>query len=189
MKKQNIKKKEVVVKKSEVKQSEVKPQPAISDVESRRQFLQKLWKGLGIVASIEVAAVFFGFLFSGKKDEQKIKPKQLIETGNVESFKKNSVTAFRGGRFYLARLLDGGFIAVSLRCTHLGCSINWEEDKNRFICPCHSSAFYINGEVQNPPAPNALDYFPVFIENGIVKVDVGTKLQRSRFEKSQVTYV
>jgi cytochrome b6-f complex iron-sulfur subunit len=189
MKKQNIKKKEVVVKKSEVQQSEVKPQPAISDAESRRQFLQKLWKGLGIVASIEVAAVFFGFLFSGKKDEQKIKPKQLIEAGNVESFKKNSVTAFRGGRFYLARLLDGGFIAVSLRCTHLGCSINWEEDKNRFICPCHSSAFYINGEVQNPPAPNALDYFPVFIENGIVKVDVGTKLQRSRFEKSQVTYV
>ncbi len=183
MKKQNIKKKEVVT-----KQNEAKPQSTISDVESRRVFLQKLWKGLGVVASIEVAAVFFGFLFSAKKDDPTLKPKQLIEAGNVESFKENSVTVFRGGRFYLARLLDGGFIALSLRCTHLGCSINWEEDKNRFICPCHSSAFYINGEVQNPPAPSALDYFPVLIQNGIVKVDIGTKLSRTRFDKSQITY-
>jgi len=183
MKKQNIKKKEVAT-----KQSELKPQSTISDVESRRVFLQKLWKGLGVVASIEVVAVFFGFLFSGKKDDPTLKQKQLIEAGNVESFKENSVTVFRGGRFYLARLLDGGFMALSLRCTRLGCSINWEEDKNRFICPCHSSAFYINGEVQNPPAPYALDHFPVLIQNGIVKVDVGTKLTRTRFDKSQITY-
>ena len=183
MKKQNIKKKEVVT-----KQREARPQSTITDVESRRVFLQKLWKGLGVVASIEVIAVFFGFLFSGKKDDTALKPRQLIEAGNVESFKENSVTVFRGGRFYLTRLLDGGFIALSLRCTHLGCSINWEEDKNRFICPCHSSAFYINGEVQNPPAPSALDYFPVLIENGIVKVDIGTKLTRTRFDKSQITY-
>ncbi len=183
MKKQNIKKKEAVT-----KQSELKPQSATTDVESRREFLQKLWKGLGVVASIEVIAVFFGFLFSGKKDDQTLNPKQLIEAGNVESFQKNSVTVFRGGRFYLARLLDGGFIALSLRCTHLGCSINWEEDKKRFICPCHSSSFYINGEVQNPPAPSALDHFPVIIENGIVKVDIGTKIVRTRFDKSQITY-
>ena len=168
---------------------EDKTLPKLNDVESRREFLHKLWKWLGIVASVEVIAMLVGFLFSDKRSNEKLRPKQLLEAGSVESFKNNSVTAFRGGRFYLVRLLDGGFMALSLRCTHLGCSIAWEEDKNRFICPCHSSAFYINGEVQNPPAPNALDYFPVLIENGIVKVDVGTKLQRSRFEKSQVTYV
>ena len=183
MKKQNTKKNEDVIKKTEII-----TQSAKKDVESRRVFLQKLWKGLGVVASVEVIAVFFGFLFSGKKVDQTLKPKQLIEAGNAESFQKNSVTVFRGGRFYLARLLDGGFIALSLRCTHLGCSINWEEDKKRFICPCHSSSFYINGEVQNPPAPSALDHFPILIENGIVKVDIGTKLARTRFDKSQITY-
>jgi len=183
MKKKNISKKEKVNKPQKAEHVHV-----ITDVESRREFLKKLWKGLGVVAAFEFAAVFFGFLFSGKDYNKKIEPKQLIDAGAVDSFQKNSVTVFRGGRFYLARLLDGGFIALSLRCTHLGCSINWEDDKKRFICPCHSSAFYINGEVQNPPAPNALDYFPVIIENGIVKVDIGTKLARSRFEKTQVTY-
>lgn len=156
--------------------------------ESRRDFLKKLWGGLMAVAVFEFAAVFLGFLFSGKENSRKTEPKQLTEAGAVESFQKNSVTAFRNNRFYLARLPDGGFLALSLRCTHLGCSINWEDGKKQFVCPCHSSAFKIDGEVQNPPAPSALDYFPVLIENGIVKVDIGNKISRKRFDKSQVTY-
>ena len=156
----------------------------------RREFLNKLWKGLGIVAVIEFAAVFFGFLIHLVKMKKKAKSQNsLFDAGTINSFQKNSVTIFRGGRFYLVRLDDGGFLALSLRCTHLGCSINWEEDKKRFICPCHASAFEINGEVQNPPAPSALDYFPVIIQNGKVMVDIGTKLKRNRFSKEQVAYV
>jgi len=159
-------------------------------VQSRREFLNKLWKGLGVVAFIEITAVLFGYLFTGKSENESLKPKQLFfDAGNINAFQKNSVTIFRSGRFYLVRLDDGGFLALSLRCTHLGCSINWEEDKQRFICPCHASAFEINGNVQNPPAPSALDYFPVLIQNGKVMVDIGTKLTRSRFNKEQAAYI
>lgn len=176
--------------KKEVKQEQVKIKtPSKDPVQSRREFLNKLWKGLGVVAVIEFIAVFFGFLFSGKSEDENQKPKQLFDAGSISSFQKNSVTVFRGGRFYLVRLDDGGFLALSLRCTHLGCSIEWEEDKNRFICPCHSSAFEINGNVQNPPAPSALDYFPVIIQNGKVMVDIGTKLTRNRFSKTQAAYI
>ena len=160
-----------------------------TDSGSRRSFIRKLWSGLGILAGFEFAAVIFGFLFSGKGNKNVFVPKQLIDAGPVNSYKKNSVTVFRGGRFYLTRLEDGGFIAVSLRCTHLGCSIEWEKDKNRFICPCHSSAFSMSGDVQNPPAPKALDYYPIVIEGGIIKVDVGTKIERDRFSKEQLVYV
>jgi cytochrome b6-f complex iron-sulfur subunit len=93
-----------------------------------------------------------------------------------------------GGRFYLARQKDGGFIALSLRCTHLGCSVSWEDDKKRFICPCHSSAFDISGEVLNPPAARALDYYPVLIEGGVVKVDISTIKERSSSRKDQLVY-
>lgn len=175
-------------KNSSAKSNDVYSPTSESKLENRRTFIRKIWKGLGILATIEFSAVFFGFLFSGKQDDSESKPKQIIDAGSVNSFQINTVTAFRGGRFYLVRLEDGGFMALSLRCTHLGCSIIWEQDKSRFICPCHSSAFGINGEVQNPPAPKALDYYPVIIENGRVKVDVGTKLTRNRFNKSQVEY-
>jgi len=177
-------KKKVVQEKIKVEEQASTTNP----VQSRREFLDKLWKGLGIVAVVQFVAVFFGFLFSGKSDEEKSKPKQLFDAGDISLFQPNSVTIFRGGRFYLVRLSDGGFLALSLRCTHLGCSINYEEDKKRFICPCHASAFEINGNVQNPPAPSALDYFPVAIQNGKVMVDVGTKLSRDRFSKEQAEY-
>jgi nitrite reductase/ring-hydroxylating ferredoxin subunit len=145
------------------------------------------WKGLGIMAALEAAGMVTAFFFTGKNKTLSA-PGQLFEAGPVDSFAVNGVTAFMGGRFYLARQQDGGFIALSLRCTHLGCSVSWEENKHRFICPCHSSAFDINGEVLNPPASRALDYFPVLIENGVVKVDIGTLRERKTYRKDQLTY-
>jgi cytochrome b6-f complex iron-sulfur subunit len=145
------------------------------------------WKGLGILALLEVAGMITAYFFSGK-NRQTVAPKQLLEAGPVDSFAVGTVSAFMGGRFYLARQQDGGFIALSLRCTHLGCSVTWEEEKKRFICPCHSSAFDIGGEVLNPPAARALDYYPVLIEGGLVKVDIGTLKERKTSRNEQLTY-
>ena len=88
----------------------------------------------------------------------------------------------------LVRSEDGGFLALSLICSHLGCSVLWDKTKNQFICPCHSSAFDKLGNVINSPAPRALDYYPVIIEAGKVKIDMSQKKKRKKFEKNQVTY-
>jgi len=160
---------------------------ASADKIGRRDFFSMAWKGLGILAAVEVAGMFMAYFFSSKNRNIST-PKQLLEAGPADSFAPGTVSAFMGGRFYLARQQDGGFIAVSLRCTHLGCSVTWEEDKHRFICPCHSSAFDISGEVLNPPASRALDYYPVFIENGVVKVDISTLKERNTFRKEQLVY-
>jgi nitrite reductase/ring-hydroxylating ferredoxin subunit len=154
---------------------------------SRRGFFGMVWKGLGILVGLETLGMITAYFFSGKNRNTGA-PRQLLEAGPVDSFGLNSVSAFMGGRFYLARQQDGGFIALSLRCTHLGCSVFWEADKNRFICPCHSSAFDISGEVLNPPAARALSYYPVLIENGLVKVDIGTLKERTRSGKDQLSY-
>lgn len=175
------------MKKPQHKKELVKADPAKADPVSRRDFFNNAWKWLGIIAAVEIAGMSTAFMFSGKPKNNSA-PKQLLEAGPVDSFSPNSVSAFMGGRFYLARQQDGGFIALSLRCTHLGCSIAWEETEKRFICPCHSSAFDISGEVLNPPAARALDYYPVMIENGIVKVDIGTLMERNAFRKDQLEY-
>ncbi len=154
---------------------------------NRRDFFGMAWKGLGILVAIESVGMIMAYFFSGK-NKNIAAPKQLLEAGTVDSFGPGSVSAFMGGRFYLARQQDGGFIALSLRCTHLGCSVSWEENKKRFICPCHSSAFDISGEVLNPPAARALDYYPVLIENGVVKVDIGTLKERKSSGKEQLIY-
>jgi cytochrome b6-f complex iron-sulfur subunit len=154
---------------------------------SRRDFFNMAWKGLGILAGLEAIGMITAYFFSGKNKNTSA-PKQMLEAGPVDSFGLNTVSAFMGGRFYLARQRDGGFIALSLRCTHLGCAVSWEDSQKRFICPCHSSAFDISGEVLNPPAARPLDYYPVLIENGVVKVDIGTLKERNTFRKDQLIY-
>ena len=154
---------------------------------NRRDFFSMAWKGLGIIAVLEIGGIITAFFSSGR-NRNVAESRQLLEAGPVDSFGPATVSAFMGGRFFLTRQQDGGFIALSLRCTHLGCSVSWEEKRKRFICPCHSSAFDINGEVLNPPAARALDYYPVLIENGIVKVDIATLKERNTFRKDQLVY-
>ena len=109
MKKKKSNTKKILEKKKDSNEKQSSQTP-----ESRRSFLKKVWAGLGVLAGVEFAAVIFGFLFSGKGNKNVYVPKQMVEAGPVNSFQPNSVTPFRGGRFYLTRLEDGGFIAISL---------------------------------------------------------------------------
>ncbi len=112
----------------------------------------------------------------------------MVQAGHIDTFPRNSVTAFPRGQFYLARLDDGGFLAISRRCTHLGCTVPWTADMMSFVCPCHASAFDIRGDVLSAPAPRALDLFTVHIENNIVYVDTRRVIRRSAFDARQVKY-
>ena len=153
----------------------------------RRTFIKKLWTILGIVAGAELLVTFSGF-FGAKRKPLFDDSQHLIDAGKVSSFQLNSVFPFRSGKFYLVRLSDGGFMALSLKCTHLGCSVMWNEAKKEFLCPCHASSFDQFGEVINPPAPRALDSYPVIIREGKVLVDISKSVRRNKFENSQVTY-
>ena len=155
---------------------------------TRRSFLNKLWIILGVVALAEFVAMAIAFLRPGKLKARGENTDSIIEAGSVDSFAPNSVTAFVRGKFYLARLADGGFLALSRTCTHLGCSIPWVEKEMTFACPCHGSTFDITGNVIAAPAPRALDIYPVKIENQIIAVDTRKAIKRSAFRADQVVY-
>jgi cytochrome b6-f complex iron-sulfur subunit len=156
---------------------------------TRRSFLNKLWAFLGIIAVAEAAVIATRF-FKPRKPVGTVETiDPIITAGAVDNFEPGSVSAFVRGKFYLARLEDGGFLAMSRSCTHLNCTVPWVAKENRFICPCHSSEFDITGEVINPPALRALDLLALSIENGVLKVDTSKPVKRSAFEPAQVTYV
>jgi len=150
--------------------------------------LNKLWIVLGGLAFVEVAALVLGFFQPRKRGEKEGDAVGMVEAGSVDKFPLNSVTAFVRGRFYLARLEDGGFLALSRKCTHLGCTVPWVSKEMKFVCPCHSSVYDIRGEVVSAPAPRPLDLHHVFIENNIVKVDTSRVIKRSDFRAEQVVY-
>ena len=155
---------------------------------SRRSFLTRLWGILGAVAFAELIVMVIAFFSLRKPGTAGADQDAIIVAGAVDSFEPGTVSAFVRGKFYLARLEDGGFLAMSRSCTHLSCTVPWVSGENRFICPCHSSEFDIRGEVINPPAPRALDLYPIVIENNVLKVDTSKLRKRSEFAADQVTY-
>jgi cytochrome b6-f complex iron-sulfur subunit len=145
---------------------------------SRRSFLSRALLGLGVIGLAEFGGIVVSFLWPRKPRIPGEDTESLIEAGAVEDFSPGSVTPFRRGHFYLSRLEDGSFLALSVKCTHLGCAIAWKPDENRFTCPCHSSVFDMAGNVTSAPAPRPLDLHPVTIENGIIKVDTRRRIRR-----------
>jgi cytochrome b6-f complex iron-sulfur subunit len=156
--------------------------------QTRRTFLTRLWSVLGLLATAEIVAVTAAFLKPRKPGTDADQRETVFTAGPVERFEPGTVTAFVRGKFYLARLEDGGFLALSRTCTHLGCTVPWVSSDNRFICPCHASQFDIKGDVVNPPAPRAMDIYPITIRNNVLSVDVGRPGKRTAFDASQVTY-
>ena len=155
---------------------------------TRRGFMNRLWTVLGLVVLAEFVWLVVSFLRPRKPRTVGGDFGGVIPAGPVAAFAPATVTAFPRGQFYLARLEDGGFLAISRQCTHLGCTVPWVEEEKRFACPCHGSSFDITGSVVHAPAPRALDLFPVLIENNFVRVNTGKRIRRSAFDATQVTY-
>ena len=59
---------------------------------------------------------------------------------------------------------ETGAHAVSRTCTHLGCRVNYLEDKNYIECPCHQSRFSQVGERLAGPAERNLPTYAVEIQ-------------------------
>lgn len=159
--------------------------PAAPD---RRGLLNWLWLALGGVLLAQLFWVVRSFLSPFNTTSGSGRADMIVDAGPADQFAPNTVTAFPRGRFYLACLADGGFLALSRRCTHLGCSLPWDPQTAQFACPCHASVFDIRGQVVRSPAARPLDHFAITIENNRVMVDVGQPIRRSGFQQAQVTY-
>ena len=62
---------------------------------------------------------------------------------------------------YLVKVASETY-ALSSRCTHLGCTLNYDPVSQRFRCPCHGSVFDLSGERLAGPARKPLERVPTF---------------------------
>jgi Rieske Fe-S protein len=62
------------------------------------------------------------------------------------------------------------FIAISTRCAHLGCPVQFVPAAGNFICPCHGGVYDFEGKVIGGPPVRPLDRFQTRVENGQLEV-------------------
>lgn len=70
----------------------------------------------------------------------------------------------------LIRLAESDFRAFSATCTHLGCGVHWDREKNEIICPCHGGRFDPTGKVVGGPPPDPLPRYQVIVSDGEVRI-------------------
>ncbi|MFQ5672550.1 MAG: ubiquinol-cytochrome c reductase iron-sulfur subunit [Nitrospinales bacterium] len=64
------------------------------------------------------------------------------------------------------------FIALSSRCTHLGCRVHWKQDRKIFYCPCHGGVFDARGKVLKGPPPAPLRSYRIEVINQSIYIYV-----------------
>jgi len=87
-----------------------------------------------------------------------------VPEGAAKFFDYNGKTAV------VIRQKGGVVVALSAVCTHLGCVVQWQKDKEEFLCPCHGGRFSAAGMVLGGPPPKPLEKIPVAVANGTITV-------------------
>ncbi len=114
---------------------------------------------------------------------------EVFKVGPPENFPPNTVDETYKNSRGVWVVNDGSKIfAVSIVCTHLGCTPNWMENERKFKCPCHGSGFTMDGINFEGPAPVPLRRFEVSMaDDGQIVVNKGQLFmwEKGEFEDSR----
>jgi Rieske Fe-S protein len=59
-------------------------------------------------------------------------------------------------------------VAISSRCAHVGCPVNYVAAARSFVCPCHGGVYDFRGLRVGGPPPRPLDRFYTLVRGGNV---------------------
>jgi menaquinol-cytochrome c reductase iron-sulfur subunit len=71
------------------------------------------------------------------------------------------------GAIYLRKTGEKTAEAINVVCPHAGCFVDFRTEKKDYYCPCHNSAFGLDGRITDPksPSPRGLDTLEVEVRN------------------------
>ena len=81
--------------------------------------------------------------------------------GKIQDLKPNSgkIVKFGNRPVLLVRLNETEWRAFSAVCTHLNCTVQYQEQRRQIWCACHNGFYDLNGNVVSGPPPKALDEY------------------------------
>jgi menaquinol-cytochrome c reductase iron-sulfur subunit len=132
-----------------------------------------LWALMGGALAIPAVAYLL-FPPRARKDDEWVDAGDLaqlpVRVPEEVTFRRNRVDGWKvtseRATAWVVKFSEHKVVAYTPQCTHLGCAYHWDEQKQNFLCPCHSSTFALDGRVLSGPAPRPLDRFQVRVDEG-----------------------
>lgn len=126
---------------------------------SRRAFLGGLVGFGAVLWGIVIAGVpVLSFLWPKKEEEITIT--ELVFDKKIDEFPPGSSKNLMFGSIpvLLVHNANGTLSAFNAKCTHLGCTVQYQQDKKRIFCACHGGVYDPqSGKNVSGPPPAPLD--------------------------------
>ena len=133
----------------------------------RREFIN--YVGLGAIASyLPVALVACTKSDTVAETEADAAPELLI--GTMAQLEEAGFLLDEEAEVMVVKDNTGKLMAVNPTCTHQGCTVEWQNDENIFLCPCHAAKYAPDGKVLAKPAPSPLPTYEAIAEQGKIIV-------------------
>lgn len=136
--------------------------------DGRRKFLGVCLAGA--TAAAVVAAAYPVFRYLAPRPGQLGADKMVFAVADIPEGEAKFFE-YAGSAAVLVKTKTGDLLALSAVCTHLGCIVQWEKDKQDFICPCHAGHYAPDGTVLSGPPPRPLAKIAFSVAEG--KITVG----------------
>lgn len=138
---------------------------------SRRDFVKFVTAGVATVIAAVVGLPIIRYLIDPALKEQETSA--WIPLGRLDAFETNKPTLINFNRtrrrgwektvnsyaVYVVRRSEQDVVVFSSLCTHLACRVNWREEEQQYVCPCHDGRFGREGEVLSGPPPRPLERY------------------------------
>jgi cytochrome b6-f complex iron-sulfur subunit len=142
---------------------------------TRRQFLNRVITGASAVLAAYFVYPVLRFLSPPAVALGEV-GRVLVTTTSEMKLNSAKFFKFLDRPAVLVRLPDGSYKALSAKCTHMGCTVQFESSKDFFLCECHGSEFNINGKVLRGPASRPLQEYLVSVSGDKIYVSVGNQV-------------
>ena len=120
---------------------------------------------LGTTVAASLASFFYPvarFLNPPKVAEASVNE---VAAGKVSDLKPNSgkIIKFGNKPALLVRVNETDWKAFSAVCTHLNCTVQYQEGRREIWCACHNGTYDLEGRVASGPPPKPLEELAVKI--------------------------
>jgi cytochrome b6-f complex iron-sulfur subunit len=143
--------------------------PRVAAPPSRRSLLSWL---LGAGVSASLASFFYPVLRFLNPPHITEAAVNEVAAGKVQDLKPNAgrIIKFGNKPALLVRVSETEFKAFSAVCTHLNCTVQYQESSRQIWCACHNGTYDLNGRVVSGPPPNPLEEFAVLVRGDDVVI-------------------
>lgn len=138
---------------------------------SRRRVITSLL-GFSVVATLGgVLTPIIGYLWPPRRAMGGVGDR--VEVGKAAEYPigQGKVVPVNDKPVIVVNTEQGGAKAFSAICTHLGCIVEWDGNRQIILCPCHDGRFSpVNGGIISGPQPAPLPELPLSVEGDTIYV-------------------